>query len=197
MTHIPAALRTGMPGRRHRKQDHRAISFRLPASRFSQETDQRFQARLLRRLARSRHLEVAFRSPTAAARFQVAAARSTLPADPFDAALKPNRTRSAYRSPTRPGLPRIGRDLRDRPVARLGSCASRGWRISTPLGGRLNPLMDRSVQSLNRRKANPNDSPDSPSLPAGLSLLTIGLRIIVPGSLLLTGFNCSVNLLEP
>jgi len=89
VTHIPAALRTGMPGRRHRKQDHRAISFRLPASRFSQETDQCFQARLPRLLVWSRHLEVAFRSPTAAACFQATAARSTLLADFFDTALKP------------------------------------------------------------------------------------------------------------
>jgi len=86
VTHIPAALRTGMPGRRHHKQDHRTLTLRLPASRFYRETDQHFQARLLRRLVRSWRLEVAFRSPTATACFQAPAARSTLLADFFDAA---------------------------------------------------------------------------------------------------------------
>jgi hypothetical protein len=57
--------------------------------------------------------------------------------------------------------------------------------------------MDRSVQPADRQKAHPYDPPDFPSLPVSLSLLTISLRIIVPGSLRLTGFDCSVNLLEP
>jgi len=57
--------------------------------------------------------------------------------------------------------------------------------------------MDRSVQPVNRRKAHLYDLPDFPSLPVSLSLLTIGLWLTVPGSLHLTRFDCSVNLLEP
>jgi hypothetical protein len=46
-------------------------------------------------------------------------------------------------------------------------------------------------------KSSPREPPDFPSLPARLSLLVIGLRIIVPASLRFTRLDCSVNPLEP
>lgn len=59
------------------------------------------------------------------------------------------------------------------------------------------PLRIAAFDAAYRSKARLLKLPDFPSLPAGRSLLTISLRITVPGSLLLTRFDCSVNLLEP
>jgi hypothetical protein len=59
------------------------------------------------------------------------------------------------------------------------------------------PSANRSVQFNVPLKSSPRKPPDFPSLPARLSLLVIGLRIIVPASLRFTRLDCSVNPLEP
>ena len=59
------------------------------------------------------------------------------------------------------------------------------------------PLQIAAFDSAFRSKAHLYELPDSPSLPVSFMLLTISLRIIVPGPLRLTRFDCSVNLLEP
>jgi hypothetical protein len=66
-----------------------------------------------------------------------------------------------------------------------------------PSGDSYIPLRIAAFDAACRSKAHLFELPDFPSLPASRSLLTIGLRIIVSGSLLLTRFDCSVNLLEP
>ena len=66
-----------------------------------------------------------------------------------------------------------------------------------PLGDFYLPLRIAAFDSVFRSKARLYELPDFPSLPGGISLLTIRLRIIVPGPLLLTRLDCSVNLLEP
>ena len=198
VTHIPAALRTGMPGRRHRQTRPPGVIFSAP--RFSLFS--RNGSMLPSPPAASSCLE-----PTSRSGLSLTHCGCLFPGYrcEIDAPGRLLRHRTGtviepvrlYRSPTRSGLPRTGRDLHDKPVARLRSCVSSGCRISTPLGGLLNPLMDRSVQPVYRRKAHLCDLPDFPSLPVSLSLLTIGLWITVPGSLHLTRFDCSVNLLEP
>src|SRR4029077_14657367 len=69
-------------------QDRETSSSQLPAFLFSRRALQRFEARLLLCPSRSRHLDAAFRSLTAAAFFQTAATRSTLPACLFDTTLE-------------------------------------------------------------------------------------------------------------
>lgn len=66
-----------------------------------------------------------------------------------------------------------------------------------PLGDFYIPLQIAAFDSAFRLKAHLYKLPDSPSLPVSFMLLTISLRITVPGPLLLTRFDCSVNLLEP
>jgi hypothetical protein len=66
-----------------------------------------------------------------------------------------------------------------------------------PSGDFYIPLQIAAFDAACRSKAHLYELPDFPSLPASRSLLTIGLRIIVPSSLRLTRFDCSVNLLEP
>ncbi len=66
-----------------------------------------------------------------------------------------------------------------------------------PSGDFYFPLQIAAFDPTFRSKAHLFDWPDFPSLPIGFSLLTISRRIIVPGPLPLTRFDCSVNLLEP
>jgi hypothetical protein len=66
-----------------------------------------------------------------------------------------------------------------------------------PSGDFYIPLRIAAFDAACRSKTHLCELPDFPSLPASRLLLTTGLRIIVPGSLRLTRFDCSVNLLEP
>jgi len=66
-----------------------------------------------------------------------------------------------------------------------------------PSGDFYLPLRIAAFDRVFRSKAHLTELPDFPSLPTGFSLLTISRWIIVPGPLLLTRFDCSVNLLEP
>jgi hypothetical protein len=77
-----------MPGWSFSNQDCETLSSQLSAFLFCRKAFQRFEARLLLCPIWSRYLDAAFRSPTAAACFQTAAARSTLPACLFDATLE-------------------------------------------------------------------------------------------------------------
>jgi len=199
---VPSDSRSNPAPRRHARPkpwqtELRDVVFPAPRLPCCRETDQRLKARLPLVLLGACASNQTFRSPAAAARCQVAAARSSFPACFFDTLLKLCRTRSAPRFPARSGLPRTGRVPRIGPVARLCPGILCGCGLSTPRNGVFTPATDRSVAPARRRKAHLCDLPDFPSLPAGFPLLTIRLRIIVPGSLLLTRLDCSVNLLEP
>ena len=139
----------------------------------------------------------AFRSLTAAPRFQVTAARSKLPACFFNAALK---------NSSNPFDPLLLRSLRPsglggiiamNPLSDFFSRARAEPEPPLPSGDFYIPLRIAAFDSEFHSKVHLRDLPDSPSLPAGFMLLTISHRIIVPGSLRLTKFDCSVNLLEP
>jgi len=67
------------------KQDCVVLPSRLPTSPFYGKADQRLEAHRPHALVWSLHLEMAFRSPTPATRFQIAGTRSPLPATFFDA----------------------------------------------------------------------------------------------------------------
>ena len=197
MTHVPAALRTGMLGQRLRKRDNRTFSSLLPASPVCSETDQRSKVRQQCHPVRSQHLETAFRSPATTICCQIPIARSVLLACFFDVRRNSSRTRSADDSPTSSGLPRIKRDQRHEPVARsLFPRFRRLLNLHFPQGTAKSPS-DRSVQSsLPPKKLTCINRPIPLRSPPA-SYFVISLRINVPGSLRLTKFDCSMNLLEP
>jgi hypothetical protein len=85
---FPASLPTGMPGWSFGNQDCETLSSQLHAPLLCRKAPQRIEARLRLRPIWSRRLDAAFRSLTAAACFQTAAARSTLPACLFDVTLE-------------------------------------------------------------------------------------------------------------
>ena len=115
----------------------------------------------------------------------------------FDVRRNSSRTRSADDSPTSSGLPRIKRDQRHEPVARsLFPRFRRLLNLHFPQGTAKSPS-DRSVQSsLPPKKLTCINRPIPLRSPPA-SYFVISLRINVPGSLRLTKFDCSMNLLEP
>jgi len=93
--------------------------------------------------------------------------------------------------------PVLGGILAMSPLPDFGPAFLAAVESPLPSGDFYVPLQIAAFDSACRSKAHLFELPDFPSLPAGHSLLTIGLRIIVPDSLLLTKSDCSVNLLEP
>jgi len=117
VTHFPAALRTGMPGRKLCKHDSRSVIFSAPRPLFFSGCGSKLQSPPAGLSCLGPAFRKAFRSLTAASRFQVAAARSKLPAYFFNATLE------LSSSPFDPlllrstRLFRFGRDHRNEPVA--------------------------------------------------------------------------------
>lgn len=83
------------------------------------------------------------------------------------------------------------------PLPGFFASASCGRFIYTPLRGFLCPLQIAAFDSACQSKAHLLSCPISLRSPPAIRFYTFGLRIIVPGSLLLFRFDCSVNLLEP
>jgi hypothetical protein len=166
VTHVSAALRAGMPGRRLSKQGNRAFAFLFPTPCFSQEADQHFKARLAMLSCLEPTSRKAFCSLRTASRFQVVAPRSTLPAYFFDVRTGSQRTRSIHCSTTQPGLPQAGGHHRGEPVVQPASCTSHGFRISTPLRGFLRPLRIAAFDSPAERKLTSVSGPISLGFPS-------------------------------
>jgi hypothetical protein len=90
-----------------------------PRNGCSATADHRSRAYLLALPNRSRRFVTTFCSPRTTSCFQVAIPGSPLPACYFTVPLRFPRSRSAFNSPARFGLPRPGLDLRCRPVFRF------------------------------------------------------------------------------
>jgi len=146
VTHIPAALRTGMPGRKLANMTPEASSFRLPAPCFSQDADQSFKARLLGCPAWDRRFERPFAHslPLPVSRLLLRGQSSRLisstPRWNFPQA------RSIHCSSAQSGFSGLGGIIAMNPLPDSFSRVSRGYWTSTPLQGFLRPLADRSVR---------------------------------------------------